>query len=82
MEAATGDFISFVDPDDILNPIYFEHLHQQIEKYDSDIAVCGYNIILNDDPSQIHSQVFPTRKKLWEYILGKSGLPSMEAYTI
>lgn len=63
MEAATGDFISFVDPDDILNPIYFEHLHQQIEKYDSDIAVCGYNIILNDDPSQLHSQRFPDQEK-------------------
>lgn len=63
MAAATGDFLSFVDPDDILNPIYFERLHQQIEKYHSDIAVCGYNIILNNDPSQLHSQKFTNQDK-------------------
>lgn len=55
MEAATGDLISFIDPDDILNVYYFERLHQQLKKYDSDIAVCGYNLILNDDPSTLQA---------------------------
>ena len=57
MAAASGDFLAFVDPDDYLTPTYFEHLYQQIHKNDSDIAVCAYRIIRNDDPSHTYPQI-------------------------
>lgn len=36
---ATGDFITFVDGDDFVQPTYVEHLYQQHLKYDSDVAI-------------------------------------------
>lgn len=40
MQAATGEFISFVDADDFIYPDYIKGLVEQQQKYHSDIAVC------------------------------------------
>lgn len=41
LDAATGDYIGFVDGDDYASPDMFEKLLANLEKYGADIAVCG-----------------------------------------
>lgn len=44
MKAATGDYISFVDPDDRLEPFFLQNLLEAITSEDADIAAGGYTI--------------------------------------
>ena len=40
-EQAQGEYIGFVDADDIVEPDMFERLYQNMKKYDTDISHCG-----------------------------------------
>lgn len=42
MTLATGDYISFMDQDDCLEPDYLEKLMGEAERTDADIVLCGY----------------------------------------
>ena len=42
LDAATGDFICFVDSDDVVEPHYVQHLHDHLMRNGADIAVCGF----------------------------------------
>lgn len=53
MAAATGEFISFMDQDDYLDQNYFKNLHDQIEEYDSDIAICDYKYFDYKTPEEL-----------------------------
>ena len=41
LDAATGEFITFVDDDDIAEPDMLEFLYQLAKEEDADIAICG-----------------------------------------
>ena len=43
LEAATGKFIGFVDPDDWIEPKMFGSMHKTIQKNKCDIAFCNYS---------------------------------------
>ena len=49
IELATGDYITFIDPDDWVTEDYVEVLYRQLKKYDADVSVANYN--LYDDSS-------------------------------
>lgn len=40
LDLVTGEYITFIDSDDIVSEYYFEELLQLIFKYDADISVC------------------------------------------
>ena len=42
LRAAGGTYIGFVDPDDFIQPDMYEKLLAAIEKFDADLAICGY----------------------------------------
>lgn len=42
LDLANGEYVAFVDSDDIVAPAYIEKLYQLLEKYHADIAVCAY----------------------------------------
>lgn len=42
IKAATGDFISFIDSDDYVDPEMFADLHAKIIEQKADIAICGF----------------------------------------
>ncbi len=42
LDAASGEFVSFVDSDDVLDPKMYETLAGLINKHGTDIAMCGY----------------------------------------
>ncbi|MGB4439802.1 MAG: glycosyltransferase [Sedimentibacter sp.] len=43
IEAATGKYIGFVDPDDWIEPNMYENIYKTIEKYKCNIAFCNYS---------------------------------------
>jgi glycosyltransferase EpsJ len=45
---ATGEYISFVDSDDYLEPSMYEELYTALTGSDSDVAICDYNLIYED----------------------------------
>ena len=44
IEEATGEFIAFIDADDLLEKDMIEMLVRGLEKYNADISICGYKI--------------------------------------
>lgn len=50
IDIATGDYIGFVDGDDVIHPDMYKILLENAMKYDADISHCGYQM------------VFPNRK--------------------
>jgi len=48
IEAATGDFIAFVDSDDYIEPGMYEKLHTTLTGSGADVAICDYNLIYDD----------------------------------
>ena len=41
MQAAQGEYIQFVDSDDVVDPDYTQNLLETLELYDADIVICG-----------------------------------------
>ncbi len=42
VEKATGEYIAFVDSDDVIADNYFEFLYDNLVKYDADISCCDF----------------------------------------
>ncbi|HBO03266.1 MAG TPA: hypothetical protein DD432_01470 [Eubacterium sp.] len=42
IDHSKGDYISFVDNDDLLHPMMYECLIDNLEKYNSEVSCCGY----------------------------------------
>jgi len=61
IENATGDYICFIDSDDIISPIYVEHLTDILEKNNCDIAVGKYVQFSNIQPVFDLSNSFNTK---------------------
>ena len=43
-EQASGEYIGFVDADDIIEPTMYERLYNNLKEYNADISHCGYVI--------------------------------------
>ena len=50
IELATGDYITFIDPDDWVTEDYVEVLYQKLKDYHADVSTANYN--LYDDSSR------------------------------
>ena len=45
VKVASGDYIGFVDGDDLIDPDMYQRLYDNMMKYDADISHCGYRVI-------------------------------------
>ena len=45
LDAVKGEFVAFVDSDDTIDADMFERMHKQMEKENTDICMCGLNMI-------------------------------------
>lgn len=46
---ATGEYITFVDSDDTIEPEMYESLYNNIKKYNADISHCGYKVVTQNN---------------------------------
>lgn len=60
LEIASGDYIGFVDSDDLIKPDFYYTLHSLIKNHNADIAHCGFELVGND-----FSKVFYGTKMLY-----------------
>ena len=47
-EHANGEYIGFVDADDIIEPTMFDRLYSNLKEYNADISHCGHEIVWLD----------------------------------
>lgn len=45
IEAATGQYIGFIDSDDYIEPDMYERLYKNMQAFHADISVCAYDMI-------------------------------------
>lgn len=48
--ACTGNYVAFVDSDDIVNPHYLEYLKRALDEHCADIAYCGFRRFKAGEP--------------------------------
>lgn len=69
LEIAEGEFVVFVDSDDVVSPHYLEYLYRAIIEDDCDIAVCGYQMfeenVLVRDLSYDKGYIYSGTEMLW-----------------
>ncbi len=47
-QIATGEYITFVDSDDVVTKTYVEYLYSLIEKYGCDMSLCTHTVVFED----------------------------------
>ena len=47
LDAATGDYIGFVDPDDWIEPDMYEYMLEHALRYQADVVICDIRVLLN-----------------------------------
>lgn len=60
LKKATGDYIYFYDPDDMLNPTMLETLRDLMGKHNADISICGFKRVA--DGKSYEDYKFKTQK--------------------
>ena len=74
IEAAQGEYIGFVDPDDWPDVAMFEKMYAEAVKYDADVVECGVMVHLANSKRTICRQAFSEHfvdmAKYPEYIFG------------
>lgn len=71
IEAATGEYITFVDGDDWIDEQMYEHMLSEMQKYDADLSVCNYKAVGKKeiiDTSTDEVTVFESDKALEAFI--------------
>ena len=53
IEIASGDYVMFVDSDDTVKPYCVERLVEALETTQSDLCICGYDVLTVDSEVQI-----------------------------
>ena len=57
LDSATGDYVTFVDPDDIVHSQLFEILMSAIQAKENSIALCGFRTV-DDKDLPLHDSLF------------------------
>lgn len=77
LDAATGEYIGFVDSDDAVEPDMFGLLVTLLEEHEADVSCCRYIRVFEDgreepvgDDHQVH--IYTGTEALKEYIYGKT----------
>ncbi len=71
IERAVGTYITFLDSDDFLHPLYLEILYENAEQYQCGISVCGYAMTRQDQLPEVDRKdnqpcIRSRREALWE----------------
>lgn len=86
LEFAIGNYLSFIDSDDTLQPEYLEVLYSNIQKYDADVCMCSYNTVYGDKPTPQHlyfteeTTILENDNIFVKYFLPQ--IPSAKAYAV
>lgn len=82
IELATGEYVSFVDGDDVIEPDFLERLLENAIKYNADISHCGMKYCFYDGRVKLHYgtgeiMVFDNTTGVNELLYGRKIEPSL-----
>ena len=63
IELATGEYVAFVDSDDMVLPDFIETLYKLLRKYQADIALCGYVKCRTEDLAGVRNELSSSGKE-------------------
>lgn len=63
MEVSKGKYIVFVDSDDMVHPLYLEHLYKAIQKHNADISMCWFSRF-EKNPTYDENQAYAEKRIL------------------
>jgi glycosyltransferase involved in cell wall biosynthesis len=69
-----GEYVAFVDSDDMLRPNYIEKMYQTILEHNTDICICNYYSVFEDklcDEAMLTAPPLPSLPLLGEKLAGK-----------
>lgn len=70
---ATGEYITFIDSDDIIDPTHISGLLESIEKHNCELAICGYTTTRERLLAQTNSSLM-NRSEIIESIFSFNGV--------
>lgn len=69
LDQCTGDFVCFVDSDDVVEPDHAAHLLQTLREHQADMAVCGISMWSRDGITAVDQETKPGLYSGEEYLL-------------
>lgn len=79
LDIASGEFIGFVDSDDYIESDMYEKLIEAIEKYDSDVAVCGF--ISKNNKVEFQKSCVYSSSEAKRIMFNNRDFPAFEGYS-
>ena len=76
LRMATGDYLGFVDPDDLICPEMYETMIREAEENGAEIAICGFAYCAEDGSPVRREPVSPGVFSRRELILSIYGMPN------
>ena len=73
MSMASGEWITFIDPDDTVEKDYFKHVQAAIDKHQATLAMVCCNYIIYDERLQTRSDTHPLR---YRFAAGERTVPT------
>jgi glycosyltransferase involved in cell wall biosynthesis len=70
IERAGGEFITFVDNDDRIEPTMYEKLHNALVTTDADMAVCNFNLVYDDHTDFCYSNMKDETVSIYDDVYG------------
>ncbi|RHJ58017.1 glycosyltransferase family 2 protein [[Ruminococcus] lactaris] len=76
LDIAKGEYITFVDSDDTVNPRMLELLVSILKKNEADIAICGHRVVYEEsynesEDKKVCIEEVLDKEKLWQEIFGR-----------
>jgi len=83
VKIANGEYVTFIDSDDMIHPCYIRVLYECLVKHDSDISIVGYSSFVDStkiiDSSNLgygnDLQVIPSNRELLRCLFGQVSIP-------
>ena len=80
LDAATGDYIAFVDSDDAIRPNYFETLYALLTEHQAELSICKMLVV--DEEGKVMARFFLQRTHLSGLYTGREYLNENLHYTV
>lgn len=75
LNEAAGEYIVFVDADDLLSPYYIQFMYDDIRGLNASMVICGFDYFVDSnklrDSHDVHSEVIDSKKMMDNFLLGK-----------